>query len=78
MPSHSEIRSLAEASLLAKNVKDNARFLEERGALESFASKLAPTLGQFVLCDTCNPHIFEEKLQIPANIWYKVSRSERV
>ncbi|WP_219266226.1 hypothetical protein, partial [Pseudomonas sp. Xaverov 259] len=21
---------------------------------------------------------FEEKLQIPANIWYKVSRSERV
>ena len=64
--------------MLAKNVKDNARFLEERGALESFASKLAPTLGQFVQCDTCNPHIFEEKLQIRVNIWYKVSRSERV
>ena len=64
--------------MLAKNVNDTACLLNERGAFESFASKLAPTLGQFVQCDTCNPHIFEEKLQIPANIWYKVSRSERV
>ncbi|AZE91897.1 hypothetical protein C4J97_5245 [Pseudomonas orientalis] len=31
------------ASLLAKNVNDNARFLNERGACEFFASKLAPT-----------------------------------
>ena len=64
--------------MLAKNVNDKARFLEKRGALESFASKLAPTRGQFVMYDTYNPHIFEEKLQIPANFWYKVSRSERV
>ena len=32
------------ASLLAKNVNDNAFFLDERGALEFFASKLAPTV----------------------------------
>ncbi|CRN04000.1 hypothetical protein [Pseudomonas sp. 34 E 7] len=31
------------ASLLAKNVNDNACFLNERGAREFFASKLAPT-----------------------------------
>ncbi|AZE59616.1 hypothetical protein C4K02_1238 [Pseudomonas synxantha] len=31
------------ASLLAKNVNDNACFLNERGAYEFFASKLAPT-----------------------------------
>ncbi|MFP3518946.1 hypothetical protein SB766_22475, partial [Pseudomonas sp. SIMBA_077] len=31
------------ASLLAKNVNDNAFFLDERGACEFFASKLAPT-----------------------------------
>ncbi|CRM52178.1 hypothetical protein [Pseudomonas sp. 24 E 13] len=31
------------ASLLAKNVNDNACFLIERGACEFFASKLAPT-----------------------------------
>ena len=49
MPLHSEIHSLVGVSLLAKNVNDNARFLEERGALESFASKLAPTLGHFVM-----------------------------
>jgi len=30
-------------SLLAKNVNDNAFILKERGALEFFASKLAPT-----------------------------------
>jgi hypothetical protein len=31
--------------LLAKNVNDNACLLNERGAFESFASKLAPTLA---------------------------------
>ncbi|SDT92362.1 hypothetical protein SAMN04490197_0961 [Pseudomonas orientalis] len=31
------------ASLLAKNVNDNACFLSERGGCEFFASKLAPT-----------------------------------
>ncbi|CAN2976808.1 conserved hypothetical protein [Pseudomonas sp. PM2] len=31
------------ASLLAKNVNDNACLLNERGAFEFFASKLAPT-----------------------------------
>ena len=31
------------ASLLAKNVNDNAGFLNKRGACEFFASKLAPT-----------------------------------
>ncbi len=31
------------ASLLAKDVNDNARILDERSVLESFASKLAPT-----------------------------------
>ncbi|GLH48565.1 hypothetical protein RS3R2_22500 [Pseudomonas lactis] len=29
--------------MLAKNVNDNACFLNERGAFEFFASKLAPT-----------------------------------
>ncbi|TKK14791.1 hypothetical protein PflCFBP13510_01220 [Pseudomonas fluorescens] len=29
--------------MLAKNVNDNACFLDERGACEFFASKLAPT-----------------------------------
>ncbi|RZI18764.1 hypothetical protein EUX53_23505 [Pseudomonas orientalis] len=29
--------------MLAKNVNDNARFLDKRGALGFFASKLAPT-----------------------------------
>jgi len=33
------------ASLLAKNVNDNARFLNKRGAFAFFASKLAPTGG---------------------------------
>ncbi len=31
--------------MLAKNVNDNACFLNERGACEFFASKLAPTMG---------------------------------
>ena len=31
------------ASLLAKNVNDNAYILNERGACEFFVSKLAPT-----------------------------------
>ncbi|RFD27099.1 hypothetical protein CER19_19135 [Pseudomonas sp. GL93] len=34
------------ASLLAKNVNDNACFLTKRGAYEFFASKLAPTVGE--------------------------------
>ncbi len=34
---------LVGASLLAKNVNDNAGILNERGACEFFASKLAPT-----------------------------------
>ncbi|MBR7213095.1 hypothetical protein E1K68_09935 [Pseudomonas sp. B2021] len=32
------------ASLLAKNVNDNAQMLNERGDLTFFASKLAPTV----------------------------------
>ncbi len=31
------------ASLLAKNINDNAGILDERGVLEFFASELAPT-----------------------------------
>ena len=34
---------LVGASLLAKNVNDNACILDERGVFEFFASKLAPT-----------------------------------
>ncbi|SDV07063.1 hypothetical protein SAMN05216202_4244 [Pseudomonas mucidolens] len=33
------------ASLLAKNLNDNACFLNKRGAYEFFASKLAPTVS---------------------------------
>ena len=33
--------------MLAKNVNDNAWFLDERGAYEFFASKLAPTQQGF-------------------------------
>jgi hypothetical protein len=36
-------RAFVGASLLAMVVNDNACLLAERGALESFASKLAPT-----------------------------------
>ncbi len=32
--------------MLAKNVNDNACFLNERGACKFFASKLAPTEGK--------------------------------
>ncbi len=32
--------------MLAKDVNDNAGFLNKRGACEFFASKLAPTGGQ--------------------------------
>ena len=44
-----EIKNVGEgkpsvgASLLAKNLNDNACLLNERGAYEFFASKLAPT-----------------------------------
>ena len=36
-------RFFVGASLLAKNVNDNACFLDARGVHEFFASKLAPT-----------------------------------
>ena len=36
--------STVGASLLAKNVSDNADILIDRGALAFFASKLAPTI----------------------------------
>ncbi|CAN2973223.1 hypothetical protein METHPM2_2300005 [Pseudomonas sp. PM2] len=39
------------ASLLAKNVNDNACLLNERGACKFFASKLAPTEGDARLTD---------------------------
>ncbi len=47
------------ASLLAKNVNDNACFLNERGACEFFASKLAPTVlglapSHIQLCFNCS------------------------
>ncbi|KRP69041.1 hypothetical protein TX23_24240, partial [Pseudomonas paralactis] len=38
--------------MLAKNVNDNACFLNKRGAFEFFASKLAPMYG---LAPTVNP-----------------------
>ncbi len=41
--------------MLAKNVNDNACFLDERGACEFFASKLAPTKIRFV-CRNYSPH----------------------
>ncbi|KRC88485.1 hypothetical protein ASE33_14880 [Pseudomonas sp. Root9] len=34
------------ASLLAKNLNDNARFLNKRGTYGFLASKLAPTCGR--------------------------------
>ena len=37
------IKTTVGASLLAKNLNDNACFLNKRGACEFFASKLAPT-----------------------------------
>ncbi len=39
--------------MLAKNVNDNACFLNKRGAGEFFASKLAPTEGVYRLW-TCS------------------------
>ena len=39
------------ASLLAKNVNDNACCLSERVVLEFFASKLVPTLGLYQSCE---------------------------
>ncbi|RFD28115.1 hypothetical protein CER19_14710 [Pseudomonas sp. GL93] len=38
-----QYRLFVRASLLAKNVNDNACFLDARGVHEFFASKLAPT-----------------------------------
>ncbi|AZE88958.1 hypothetical protein C4J97_2257 [Pseudomonas orientalis] len=50
-PNASQLRLFVGASLLAKNVNDNACFLNERGACEFFASKLAPTEGRVRLTD---------------------------
>ena len=58
--------------MLVKDVSDNAGNLVPRDALGFFASKLAPAEG------SPGHRFFQEKLQISAHIWYKVSRSERV
>ncbi|SDT93359.1 hypothetical protein SAMN04490197_1086 [Pseudomonas orientalis] len=50
-PNASQLRLFVGASLLAKNVNDNACFLNEHGACEFFASKLAPTEGGVRLTD---------------------------
>ncbi len=42
---HMNTRTPVGASLLAKNVNDNACILDARSGLASFASKLAPTVG---------------------------------
>gem|GEM_PF-1946470 len=46
------------ASVLAKSVNDNVRFLNDRGAYEFFASKLAPTQAAALRqCDGVQPSI---------------------
>ncbi len=47
-----QYRLFAGASWLAKNVNDNACFLDARGAHEFFASKLAPTKKRAVTSST--------------------------
>ncbi len=42
--------------MLAKNVNDNACFLNQRGACEFFASKLAPTAGPCFCIHAVNDH----------------------
>ncbi len=45
---------------------DNACLLVKHGALESIASKLAPTEGVLIaLADACNPHISQRKTSNP-------------
>ncbi|QHG26105.1 hypothetical protein GDV60_25870 [Pseudomonas sp. DTU12.1] len=56
--------------MLAKNVNDNACFLEEPGACEFFASKLAPTLIQFL-------HLGLQPRFLPSRAWYS-SLSPRI
>ncbi|NCE92066.1 hypothetical protein DK871_18585 [Pseudomonas sp. L13] len=46
--------------MLAKNVNDNAGFLNKRGACEFFASKLAPTTGH------ARAHIFARDRPVEA------------
>ncbi|WP_172681507.1 hypothetical protein [Pseudomonas sp. MIACH] len=52
--------------MLAKIANDDVRSLFERGALEFFASKLAPTPALFVArASACNSHIFRRKTSNP-------------
>ncbi|MGY2964187.1 hypothetical protein ACVWZP_005136 [Pseudomonas sp. TE36184] len=44
-PTHPHTHTPVGASLLAKNVNDNACILDDRSVFEFFASKLAPTSG---------------------------------
>ncbi|POF41463.1 hypothetical protein B0D71_14720 [Pseudomonas laurylsulfativorans] len=57
------------ASLLAKSVNDNACSLDKRGALEFFASKLAPTKGASEISNA-RQHKGEPKL--PFNLSLRV------
>ena len=43
---HPQCTNTVGASLLAKNLNDNARFLNKRGAYGFLASKLAPARGR--------------------------------
>ncbi|CAD0264364.1 hypothetical protein HBO43_23140 [Pseudomonas veronii] len=45
---HTHTHTPVGASLLAKNVNDNARILDDRSVFEFFASKLAPTSGVLI------------------------------
>ncbi|CAD0262097.1 hypothetical protein DENIT_12060 [Pseudomonas veronii] len=47
-PENGEVKTTVGARLLAKNVNDNPCYLDARGVLALFASKLAPT-GKAVL-----------------------------
>ncbi|MQB18604.1 hypothetical protein DXU77_26655 [Pseudomonas lactis] len=49
--------------MLAKNVNDNACFLNKRGACEFFASKLAPTVLRLV------PPTFPNRAPTAAAAW---------
>ncbi|OWQ38916.1 hypothetical protein CDH05_24520 [Pseudomonas lactis] len=46
--------------MLAKNVNDNACLLNERGAYEFFASKLAPTEGRRQKAGFARPFLFRQ------------------
>ena len=47
-PPHTHTHTPVGASLLAKNVNDNACILDDRSVFEFFASKLAPTSGVLI------------------------------